>query len=233
METAAEIRELKEASTQRLARGDKPSENALAFALVVQSNENRPLPELLAQIDPTLEGRFVKNPRAWALLCELLQEGALDCECLIYDQEGYQRAALEISVLDDDREAGAVIAPDDLACLRKGYQSPDRDSFVNWLKALKRLRLCTTRSSAALDVSWKLNLAHCRILSARRISRQELPHMYTSGGQLVLAQRARRPERPVYLDAELEAVKLLKSLGYVVLSPEDIRWQQDRLEDLL
>ncbi len=205
----------------------------MAFAWIVQSNANRPLPELLAQVDPTLEGRFAKNPRVWSLLCELLQEGALDCECLIYDQEGCQRAALDISVLDDDREAGAAIAQDDLACVLKGYQPSDRDGFVNWLKALKRLRLCMARSSAAVDISWKSNLTHCRILSGRRPSAQEVPHVYASGSQLVIAQRAHRPERPVYMDAELEAVKLLKSLGYVVLSPEDIRWQQDRLEDLL
>ncbi len=233
VEAAAEIREIKEAATQRLARGDRPSENAVAFALVVQSSENRPVPELLAQVDPTLEGRLAKNPRAWALLCELLQEGALDCECLIYDQDGCQRAALEISVLDDDREAGAAIAQDDLACLLKGYEPSDRDSFVNWLKALKRLRLCTARSSAAVDISWEPNLAHCRIISARRPSEQEVPYVYASGSQLVVARRARRPKRPVYLDAELEAMKLLKSLGYIVLSPEDIRWQHDRLEDLL
>jgi hypothetical protein len=233
IEAAAEIRELKEASTQRLARGDRPSENAVAFALIVQSNENRPLPELLAQVDPTLEGRLAKNPRTWALLCELLQEGALDCECLIYDQDGCQRAALEISVLDDDRGAGTAIAQEDLAWMLKGYQPSERESFVNWLKSLKRLRLCTARSSAAVDISWKPNLAHCRILAARRDSGREVPYVYASGTQLVIAQRAHRPERTVYLDAELEAVRLLKSLGYIVLSPEDIRWQNDRLEDLL
>ncbi|WP_041680725.1 hypothetical protein [Cupriavidus necator] len=233
VETVAEIHELKEASTQRLARGDIPSENARAFALIVQSNANLSLPELLAQVDPTLEGRVAKNPRVWSLLCELLQEGALDCECSIYEQEGCQRAALDISVLDDDREGGVAIAQDDLGYVLKGYQPSDRDGFVNWLKALKRLRLCTGSSSAAVDISWKSNLAHCRILSGRRPSVQEVPHVYASGSQLVIAPRAHRPERPVYLDAELEAVKLLKSLGYVVLSPEDIRWQQDRLEDLL
>ncbi|QYY29724.1 MULTISPECIES: hypothetical protein [Cupriavidus] len=232
-ETAAEISELKEVATQRLARGDKPSENAMAFALAVLSNEHRPMPELLAQVDPTLEGRLAKNPRAWALLCELLQQGAIDCECQIYDQDGCQRAALEISVLDDDRAAGTAIAQDALACLLKGYQPSDRDSFVNWIKALKRLRLCTTRSSTAVDISWKPNLGHCRILSARQPSADDVPYVYASGSQLLVGQHALGRERPVYLDAELEALRLLKSLGYIVLSPEDIRWQHNRLEDLL
>ncbi|SCU75957.1 conserved hypothetical protein [Cupriavidus necator] len=232
VDTSAEVRELKEASMQLLARGDRPSDNALAFALAFQSNGNRPVPDMLGQIDPTLEGRLDKNPRAWALLCELLHEGVLDCECAIYDQDGCQRVALEISLLEDEQAAEGATAQDHLDTLLKGYQPSERDAFVNWLEALKRLRLCAARFNAAVDVSWKPNPEHCRILTARRPEWQGSVSPHASVSQLPPALRARRPERPVYLDAELEAVQLLKSLGYIVLSPEDIRSQQDRLEDI-
>lgn len=225
-DTASEIRELREASMQKLARGDRASDNAMTFALAVQSNGNRTIPEILGQIDPTLDGRLDKNPRAWALLCELLHEGVLDCECAIYDQEGCQRAALEISLLEEDQAAEGAVAQDDLNTLLKEYQPSERDDFANWLKALKRLRLCAARFNAAVDVSWKPDLEYCRILTARRPGGKAAPAPHASASRLPSAPRARRIERPVYLDAELEAVQLLKSLGYIVLSPEDIRSQQ-------
>lgn len=233
VDTAAEIREHKEASTKLLARRGRPSENAMAFALAVQSNGGRTIPDILGQLDPTLEGRLDKNPRAWALLCELLREGVLDCECAIYDQDGCQRVALEISLLEDDDQAAAEdTAQDHLNTLLTGYQPSARDSFVRWLQALKRLRLCSARFNAAVDVSWKANLEYCRILAARRADDKTASGPHAGVSRLPLAPRARRPERPVYLDAELEAVQLLKSLGYIVLSPEDIRSQHDRLEDI-
>ncbi len=232
VDTVAEIRELKEAAAQRLARGDGPSENATTFAQAVQSNGNRPIPDILGQLDPTLEGRLDKNPRTWALLCELLYEGALDSECAIYDQDRYQRAALEISLLEDDQAAAAGdTVLDHLNVLLKGYQPSDRDAFVRWLTALKRLRLCTARFNAAADVSWKSDLEHYRIHNARRLDGNEVSVSHATVWQM-LAPRVRRPERPVYLDAELEAVQLLRSLGYIILSPEDIRSQQDHMEDI-
>jgi hypothetical protein len=230
VDTVAEIRELKDASLQRLLHGESPSDNAMAFAVAVQSGDDRPIPDILGQLDPTLEGKLDKNPRAWALLCELLHEGVLDCECAIYDQDGCQRAALEIALQEDDQAAG-VAALDNLNTLLTGYQASAPDTFVRWLQALKRLKLCTARFNAAVDGSWQPNLEHCRILIARR-------HDWTaSGAHPGIAPpptifRARRPGRLVYLDAELEAVQLLKSLGYVVLSPEEIYSQQDRLEDI-
>jgi hypothetical protein len=226
VDTAAEIRELGEASLQMLARGDRPSSNAMAFALAVQSAEVPPVPDLLSQIDPTLEGRLTKNPRAWALLCELLSEGVLDAECAIYDQDGRQRVALELAVLEDDQAAAGATAQDDLNTLLKGYQPSEHDAFVNWLKALKRLRLCTARFNAAVDVTWKPNLEHCRILTARWSDAKAVPDPHASPCWLPAAPRASRPELPVYLDAELEAVQLLKSLGYIILSPEEIRSQR-------
>ncbi|WP_354682448.1 hypothetical protein [Cupriavidus necator] len=231
-DTAAEVRELREASLQLLARGDKPSANAMAFALAVQSGEARPIPDLLAQIDPTLEGRLDKNPRAWALLCELLREGVLDSECTIYDQSGRQRVALEISLLEDDPVAAGATAQDYLNILLKGYQPSERDGFVSWLKALKRLRLCTARFNAAVDVSWTANVEHCRILTARWSDANAAPEPHAGAALPPAAPRARQPQRAVYLDAELEAVQLLKSLGYIVLSPEEIRSQRARVEDL-
>jgi len=231
VDTAAEIRELKEAAVQMLARGDRPSSNAMAFALAVEADRDRSIPDILGQLDPTLEGRLDRNPRAWALLCELLQESVLDCECAIYDQTGCQRVALEISLQEEDQAAVGDTAPDHLNTLLKGYQPSERDTFVRWLKALKRLRLCTARFDTAVDVSWKPNLDHCRILTARW-REGKAPRLQSSMAQQPLVPHARRPGRLVYLDAELEAVQLLRSLGYIVLSPEDIHSQQDRLEDI-
>ncbi|AQV97345.1 hypothetical protein BJN34_26140 [Cupriavidus necator] len=230
VDTAAEIRELKEASLQLLARGDRPSANAMAFASAVQSGQARPVPDLLGQIDPTLDGRLDKNPRAWVLLCELLREGVLDGECAIYDHDGRKHIALEIALLEDDQAADGGTAQDHLNTLLRGYQPSERDSFINWLKALKRLRLCTGRFNAAVDVMWKPNLEHCRILTARWSDDSAPPAPHPGAAWLPAAPRARRPERPVYLDAELEAVQLLKSLGYIILSPEEIRSQRDPAE---
>lgn len=231
VDTAAEIRELKDACAQRLARGDRPSENAMAFAQAVQSNADRPIPEILGQLDPTLDGRLDKNPRTWALLCELLHEGVLDSECALYDQDGYQRAALELSLLEDDQAAAGDTVLDHIDVLLKGYEPSDRDAFVRWLTALKRLRLCTARFNAAADVCWKSNLEHYRVQAARRLESHGASNAHATFPQMA-APRLRRPERPVYLDAELEAVQLLRSLGYIVLSPEDIRSQQDHAEDI-
>ncbi len=83
-----------------------------------------------------------------------------------------------------------------------------------------------------MDVAWKPNLEHCRILTARWPDGQAAPAAQASAAWLPPAPRPRRPERPVYLDAELEAVQLLKSLGYIVLSPEEIRSQRDPIEDI-
>lgn len=231
VDTVAEIRELKDASVHMLASGDSPSENARAFARSIQSNRDRPIAEILAQLDPLLDGRLDKNPRAWALLCELLHEGVLDCECVIYDQDGCQRVALEISVLEDDQgTVGDSLGH--LNTLLKGYQPSAREDFVHWLQALKRLRLCTGRFNAAIDVSWKPNPEHCLILTTRWADGKAATRPGDGILPLPFALRARQAERPVYLDAELEAVNLLTSLGYIVLSPEDIRLQQDRLEDI-
>jgi len=231
VDTAAEIRELKDASAQRLARGDRPSENAAAFVQAIQSNADRPIPEILGQLDPTLEGRLDKNPRTWALLCELLHEGVLASECALYDQDGYQRAALELSLLEDDQGAAGDTVLDHIDVLLKGYEPSDRDAFVRWLTALKRLRLCTARFNAAADVCWKSDLEHYRVHTARRLESHVPSNAHPTFPQLAVP-RLRRPERPVYLDAELEAVQLLRSLGYIVLSPEDIRSQQDHVEDI-
>ncbi|WP_029049051.1 hypothetical protein [Cupriavidus sp. amp6] len=233
-DTVAEIHELKEAALQRLARGDSPSDNAMAFALAVQADSGRPLPDILGQIDPTLDGRFDKNPRVWALLCELLQEGVLDCQCTIYDQEGRQQVALELALLDDDPAAANPAAQEQLGTLLKGYQPSERDAFIGWLQALKGLRLCAARFNVAVDVSWKTSVEHCRILTARQPDSVAAPGTHASAApqRLQPTRRLRRPERPVYLDAELEAVQLLKSLGYIVFSPEDIRSQHDHLEDI-
>ncbi|SOY73367.1 hypothetical protein [Cupriavidus taiwanensis] len=233
VDTAAEIGELKEASLQRIAHGDRPSANAMAFAAAVQSGEVRTMPELLGRIDPTLESRLDKNPRAWALLCELLREGVVDAECTIYDHDGRKHVALEIAVLDDDPALGGGTAQDCLATLLRGYEPAEPEAFAGWLQALKRLHLCTGRFNAAVDVSWKPNLEHCRILTARWL--QDTAPLASLAGPgnapwPPAAQRPRGPERPVYLDAELEAVHLLKSLGYILLSPEDIRSQRDPAE---
>jgi hypothetical protein len=230
VDTAAEIRELKDASLQLLAHGDKPSANAMAFAAAVQAGEVHCMPELLARIDPTLEGRLDKNPRAWALLCELLREGVLDGECTIYDHDGRKHVALEIALLEDDRALDGGTAQDYLETLLRGYPPSEREAFVGWLKALKRLRLCTGRFNAAVDVTWKPNLEHCRILTARWPEGAAPSAQHASAAWLPDAPRVRSPERPVYLDAELEAVQLLKALGYILLSPEDIRSQRDPAE---
>lgn len=153
---------------QRLARGESPSDNAMAFAHAVQADSGRPLPDILGQIDPTLEGRFDKNPRVWALLCELLQEGVLDCQCTIYDQEGCQRVALELALLDDDPAAANPAAHEQLGTLLHGYQPLEHDAFIGWLQALKHLRLCAARFNVAVDVSWQPSVEHCRILTARQ-----------------------------------------------------------------
>ncbi|NSX14391.1 hypothetical protein HTY52_09935 [Cupriavidus taiwanensis] len=232
VDTAAEIRELKDASLQRLAHGDKPGANAMAFAAAVQSGEARTVPELLARIDPTLEGRLDKNPRAWALLCELLGEGVLDSECTIYDHDGRKHVALEIALLDDDPVPDGGAAQEHLETLLRGYPPDQPEAFVGWLKALKRLRLCTGRFNAAVDVTWKPNLEHCRILSARWLQGTAPAVPLAAQGSAAWPPATQRapPERPVYLDAELEAVQLLKSLGYILLSPEDIRSQRDPAE---
>ncbi len=231
VDTAAEIAELKEAAMQMRARGDRPSSNAMAFAAAVQADGDRSIPDILGQLDPTLEGRLDRNPRAWALLCELLQESVLDCECVIYDQTGCERVALEISLQDEDQTAGGDAALDHLKTLLTGYQPSERDTFVCWLQALKRLRLCSARFGTAVDVSWRPNLDHCRILTARWHD-GEASALHANIEQRPVVPRARRSGRLVYLDAELEAVHLLRSLGYIVLSPEDIHSQQDRLEDI-
>lgn len=230
-DTVAEIRELKDASLQRLVRGERPSDNAMAFAVAAQSGDDRSIPDILGQLDPTLEGKLGMNPRAWALLCELLHEGVLDCECTIYDQEGCQRAALEIALQEDDQPAAGNATLDNLETLLKGYQASAPDTFARWLQALRRLQLCTARFNAAVDSCWQPNLEHCRILIARRQDGTASgPHHGITLRPPV--RRVRRPGRPVYLDAELEAVQLLRSLGYIVLSPEEIYSQQDRLEDI-
>ena len=232
VDTFAEIRELKDASLRRLMHSESPSDYAMAFAMAVQSGDDRPIPDILGQLDPTLEGKLDKNPRAWALLCELLHEGVLDCECVIYDQDGCQRAALEIALQEDDQAAAGNAALDHLSTVLNGYQASAPDTFVRWLQALKRLKLCTTRFNAAVDVSWHPNLEHCRLLTARRHD-WKVSGRHSSIAPLPPVLRLRRLERPVYLDAELEAVQLLTSLGYIVLSPEDIHSQQDRLEDIV
>lgn len=233
VDTVAEIHELKEAALQRLARGDTPSDNALAFAQAVQADGDRPLQQILGQIDPTLEGRLDRNPRVWALLCELLQEGVLDCQCTIYDQDRCQQVALEIALLDEDAAAANPAAPGQLDTLLKGYELSERDTFVGWLHALKRLRLCTARFNVAVDVSWQPSVEHCRIVTARQPDRLGAPGPHASvPPPWQRAQRLRRPDRTVYLDAELEAVQMLKALGYIVFSPEEIRSQQDNLEDI-
>ncbi|TDF65631.1 hypothetical protein [Cupriavidus sp. L7L] len=233
VDTIAEIHELKEAALQRLARGDTPSDNAMAFAHAVQADAERPLPDILCQIDPTLEGRLDKNPRVWALLCELLQEGVLDCECTIYDQDKCQQVALELALLDDDPAAANPAAHDQLTTLLKGYEPSKRDTFISWLQALKRLRLCVARFNVAVDVAWRPSVEHCRILTARQPDGPGAAGPHASGlPRWQPAPRLRRPDRPVYLDAELEAVQLLKALGYIVFSPEDIRSQQDNMEDI-
>ncbi|MBP0619480.1 hypothetical protein [Cupriavidus consociatus] len=233
VDTVAEIHELKEAALQRLARGDAPSDNAMAFAHAVQADGERPLPDILCQIDPTLEGRLDKNPRVWALLCELLQEGVLDCQCTIYDQDKCQQVALELALLDDDPASANPAAHDQLNTLLKGYAPSERDAFIGWLQAMKRLRLCAARFNVAVDVAWRPSVEHCRIVTARQPDAPGAAVFHASA--LPLWQpvpRMRRPDRPVYLDAELEAVQLLKALGYIVFSPEDIRSQQDNLEDI-
>ncbi|MDQ0138922.1 hypothetical protein [Cupriavidus necator] len=237
VDTAAEIGERKDASLQRLAHGDKPSANAMAFAAAAQSGEARTMPDLLARIDPTLESRLDKNPRAWALLCELLGEGVVDGECSIYDHDGRKHVALEIALLEDDPTLDGSTAQGYLETLLRGYPPTETEAFVAWLTALKRLRLCSGRFNAAVDVKWKPNLEHCRILTARWLQ-DTAPSSPLSpsaplgahGSGAWPTQRARAPERPVYLDAELEAVQLLKSLGYILLSPEDIRSQRDPAE---
>lgn len=231
VDTVAEIRERKDASLQRLVQGERPSANAMAFAVAAQSSDGRSIPDILELLDPTLEGKLDMNPRAWALLCELLHDGVLDCECIIYDQEGCQRAALEIALQEDDRPAAGKTTPNNLDTLLRGYQTSAPDTFARWLQALKRLQLCTARFNVAVDSCWQPNLEHCRVLIARRQDGT------TSGPHHSIVprppvRRVRRPGRPVYLDAELEAVQLLRSLGYLVLSPEEIHWQQHRLEDI-
>nr|WP_315595974.1 hypothetical protein [uncultured Cupriavidus sp.] len=234
IETVAEIRELEEVAVQRLARGENPSENAIAFAKAVELDPDSPIEKIIAQIDPTLDGRLDKNPRVWTLLCELLQQGVLDCDCQIYDQEGCEQIAMEIALLEEVPSASTrgFSAEEQLNTLLMGYQPSDRHTFVNWLQALKRLRLCVARFNCAVDVFWKPNHEHCRILRARQ--------QPDSAGRRVSEPRLQPPapvllrrKQPVYLDAELEAVRLLKSLGYIVLSPEDIRTQHDRLEDIV
>lgn len=231
-DTHAEIRELSEESLLTLARGGRPTGHAMAFALAALEATQRPFDEILGQIDPTLQGKLAKNPRAWVLLCELLREGVLDCECEIYDQEGCERAALEISLLDDDCEGDSATAHTHLTTLLSGYQPAERASFINWLTALRRLQLCTGRFNAALDVRWKANPEHCRILTAAAPRHREAPGRTVGKAPVLPPQGTAGRVRTAYLDAELEAVQLLKSLGYIVLSPEDIQGRYDRMEGI-
>ncbi|MNN21252.1 hypothetical protein D3C81_1345650 [compost metagenome] len=136
-------------------------------------------------------------------------------------------------MLDDDPAAANPAAHDQLNTLRKCYEPSERNTFISWLQALTRLRLCTARFNVAVDVAWRPDVEHCRILTARQPG--GLAAAGPNAGALPRRQaapRLRRPDRPVYLDAELEAVQLLKALGYIVFSPEDIRSQQDNLEDI-
>ncbi|WP_454765501.1 hypothetical protein [Cupriavidus campinensis] len=229
-DTLAEVNELKEESLQMLARRGRPSANAMTFAMAALQAGPQSLPAILGQIDPTLDGKLEKNPRAWALLCELLGEGVLDSECEIYDQDGRQHVALEISLLDDAHDCDVAATHECLNTLLNGYAPAERGSFVNWLKALKRLRLCGGRFNAAVDVKWKPNPEHCRILTAEAPDRSDASRRAAGVGSPMPAQGVARLGRPAYLDAELEAVQLLRSLGYIVLSPEQIRSQQDSVE---
>lgn len=231
VDTVAEIRELREDALHGLARGDGPSDNAITFASAMASDATRSIPEMLTQLDPTLEGRLDKNPRAWALLCELLREGVVECESTIYDEDGCRRVALEISLLEDDQAASTMTAQMQLDIVLKTYPPAARDTFVGWLLALKRLRLCNARFSAAVDVAWKPNLERCRMLSAQP-HQGKLSKLRTGIASVSVPPRVRRSGQPVYLDAELEAVQLLRALGYFVLSPEDIRKQQKFMEQM-
>lgn len=230
IDTVAELREVKEESFQRLTNGALPSENAVKFAMAAQSNDGAPLSDILCQLDPTIEGRLDKNPRAWALLCELLREGVVDVDSTIYDEDGCQEVALEVSVLEDTGGTEIGAAQDHFDALLRGYDPAFLDTFMRWMHVLKQTQLCNGRFNAAVDVEWRPNADRCRILAERRAVAKILdPYTNVSQPRRQVGQRSE--SLAVYLsDAELDAVILLRSRGYLVLSPEDLGLQQANIK---
>lgn len=216
-ETLAEIQEYKHESLQMLQRRASPSRNAACFALAVASGRHPSMLAILESLDPDLEGCVEKNPRAWALLCELLREGVVDNECLIYEEADRERVALQLSLLEEPSPQGAGLPQKNLETLLQGYQPASRESFVAWLKASSQLNLFTGRFCTAVEVTWRPNAQRCEFVAS---SQDDHPRKLPQDSALRSATGFVSPSKqPPHTDAEIEAVTLLRSLGYIVVAP--------------
>ncbi|MFJ1260361.1 hypothetical protein [Cupriavidus sp. CuC1] len=216
-ETLAEIQEYKDESLQMLQRRASPSRNAASFALEVASGRHQSMLAILASLDPGLEGCIEKNPRAWALLCELLREGVVDNEYLIYEEADRERVALQLSLLEEPSSQGQGLPQKNLETLLQGYQPASRESFVAWLKASSQLKLFTGKFCTAVEVTWRPNAQRCKLVASSQDDHlRELPHDAALRAATAFVPPSKQPP---HTDAEIEAVTLLRSLGYIVVAP--------------
>ncbi|MGT2490060.1 hypothetical protein ACU4GD_04780 [Cupriavidus basilensis] len=219
-ETLAEIEEYKDESLQILYRRASPSRNAGSFAVEVTSGRHESMAAILASLDPGLEGCIEKNPRGWALLCELLREGVVDAECLIYQEADRERVALQLSLLEEPSPKTEGLPQKDLETVLQGYQPASRESFVAWLKASMKLGLFTGKFCTAVEVTWRPNVQRCELVARNQDGQpRELPDNATRRSATTFAASSKRAP---HADAEIEAVTLLRSLGYIIVAPAEI-----------
>jgi len=219
-ETLAEIEEYKDESLQILYRRASPSRNAGSFAVEVTSGRHESMAAILASLDPGLEGCIEKNPRGWALLCELLREGVVDAECLIYQEADRERVALQLSLLEEPSPKTEGLLQKDLETVLQGYQPASRESFVAWLKASMKLGLFTGKFCTAVEVTWRPNVQRCELVARNQDGQpRELPDNARRRSATTFAASSKRAP---HADAEIEAVTLLRSLGYIIVAPAEI-----------
>lgn len=216
-ETLAEIQEYKDEFLQMLQRRASPSRNAISFALEVASGRHQSMPAILASLDPGLKGCMEKNPRAWALLCELLREGVVDNEYLIYEEADRERVALQLSLLDEPSSQTEGLPQKNLETLLQGYQPASRESFVAWLKASMQLKIFTGKFCTAVEVTWKPNAQRCEIVAGSQVEHAQ-PLAHDAAARSATSFVPHLKHLP-HTDAEIEAVTLLRSLGYIVVDP--------------
>jgi hypothetical protein len=217
-ETLAEIQEYKDESLQMLQHRASSSRNAGFFAMKVTSGSHESMPAMLASLDPGLEGCIEKNPRVWALLCELLREGVVDAECLIYQEADRERVALQLSLLEEPSTKPKTegLPQRNLETVLQGYQPASRESFVAWLKAGMQLRLFTGKFYTAVEVTWRPNAQRCAfVASIHDDHAREFPY----DAALRSATAFVAPSKQPHTEAEIEAVTLLRSLGYIIVAP--------------
>lgn len=216
-ETLAEIQEYKDEFLHKLQRRGSPSRNAVSFAMEVTSGRHASMPAILASLDPGLEGCIEKNPRSWTLLCELLREGMVDADCLTYQEADRERVALQLCLLDDLSPNSESLPHKNLEIVLQGYQPASRESFVAWLKASTQLKIFTSKFCTAVEVTWRPNMQRCEIVASSEVVQSlALPHDAPAGPATSFIPPSRHPP---HTEAEIEAVTLLRSLGYIVVDP--------------